>query len=540
MEEFIFGTLATDELKLMNHRAVRQGLQHNHDLSPRSPKPGQPVTISVTVGADFDADMMACYFTTDGSEPAGAYGAAVNGGAVPFEREAVSWDTATWGYLTRWNATLPGQPDGTMVRYRISAWTHGAASGTETFADWPESKTIIELSADAFFRGVPPPEWNFSAGIGRTFAYHVDTHRPPGWARNAIIYQVFVDRFYPGEGRNWLQTDDLNGICGGTLWGVAEKLDYIADLGANCIWLSPIFTSPTHHGYDTTDFYEIDPRYGGEAALRAVIDGAHARGLRVLLDLVCNHVSNHHPIFRDALHNRASPYRDYFTFDESPLGYRAFFANPSMPEINVQHPPAREWLLEVTRHYLRQFHVDGYRLDYANGPGPDFWADFRAACKAENPDCYIFGEVVDAPDVQRKYAGRLDGCLDFHLGDALRRTYGLKRWQEADFQRFVGRHQAFFDPDFVMPSFLDNHDMDRFLFVAGGDKDALRAAAAVQMALPNPPIIYYGTEIGLSQAVSTRDGMGLHISRTPMVWGRDQDAALLADYKALIAARKAR
>jgi glycosidase len=104
--------------------------------------------------------------------------------------------------------------------------------------------------------------------------------------------------------------------------------------------------------------------------------------------------------------------------------------------------------------------------------------------------------------------------------------------------RFLVRHQSFLPDGFLMPTFLDNHDMDRFLYLAGGDKGALRRAAALQMRLPDPPIIYYGTEVGLSQTTSTRDGMGLQVSRTPMVWGDEQDKELLATYRALIRERQ--
>jgi glycosidase len=138
-----------------------------------------------------------------------------------------------------------------------------------------------------------------------------------------VIYQVFVDRFYPGRGRDWAQTDDLRGFCGGTLWGVAEKLDYIADLGVTCIWLSPIFPSPSHHGYDATDLYHVEPRLGGDEALRTLVSEAHRRDIRVLLDYVCNHVSQYHPVFVEAQADPTSPYRDWFTFDDSERGYRA-------------------------------------------------------------------------------------------------------------------------------------------------------------------------------------------------------------------------
>ncbi len=549
MEEFTFGTLATDELKLVHHRTARRGLQHSHDLTPADPLPGQPVTITARLGPDLAADYVTCYYTLDGSEPVGARGLAVNGYALPLEKVGVAWDTLVWGYVETWRGELPAQPDGVTVRYRIGAWQTTVGAGLapaqlapapmEIFADWPEVQLAAEQAAAAFFAGQPLP-----AGVaggparGHTFAYHVDAFAPPRWAREAVIYQVFVDRFYPGDGRAWLQTEDLSGFCGGTLWGVRDKLDYIADLGADCIWLSPIFVSPSHHGYDATDLRHVEPRLGGEAALHALVDAAHRRGIRILLDYACNHISDEHPIFRSACADPASPYRAWFIFDDSPVGYRTFFGVPSMPQLNHAYPPARDWLIDIARYWIREFDVDGYRLDYANGPGPDFWTDFWTACKGAKPDSFCFGEVIDAPDVQRRYVGRLDGCLDFHTGDMLRRTYALGARAEADLECFLARHAAFFPPGFLMPTFVDNHDMDRFLFIAGGDKDALRRAAAVQMRLPGPPIIYQGTEIGLQQRVSKEAGLGLEVNRVPMAWGADQDRELLAFYQELIRERK--
>lgn len=542
MEEFTFGTLATDELKLIHHRAARRGLQHAHELSPQDPVPDQPVTLTVRVGPGLAAEQVACYYTLDGSEPAGACGVASHGRVLKLERAGVDWDTLMWGYLEIWQGTLPAQPEGTIVRYRFGAWR---GNGPEILADWPEPYATREQAARAFFRSEPLPDLTAPLLLGkipdrrdRTFAYSVDQLAAPDWARQAVIYHVFVDRFFPGEARRWLQTSDLLGFCGGTLWGLAEKMDYVADLGATCLWLSPIFPSPTHHGYDATDLYTIEPRLGGDDALRAVVAEAHARGIRVLLDFVCNHVSNEHPIFLDAKSNPASRYRKYFTFDDSELSYRTYFGVATMPEVNVTHPEARDWLIDAARFWLREFAIDGYRLDHANGPGPDFWTDFWTACKAERPDCFCFGEVVDAPNVVRSYHGRLDGCLDFFVADALRRTYALGRWTEEHMERALSRHFRFFPPDFVMPTFIDNHDMDRFLLLAGGDKEALRRAASVQMRLPGPPIIYYGTEVGLNQAIHIREGRGMHINRVPMIWGEEQDRDLLAYYQGLIRERR--
>ncbi len=536
MEEFIFGTYATDQLKLIHHRGERRGLQHQHLIEPRNPEPGQPITLTVTLGVDLCADHIVCYYTTDGSEPAGDHGIAKNGSVASFEVKDVSWDSVSWGYQMRWVCTLPGQPENTMLRYHIGAWF---GDGEEVFADWPLAKAAAETATAAFFRGETVLN-NLSLGDPQkpyTFTCAIDRLKPPKWAHEAIIYHIFVDRFFPGEGHDWLQTEDLNGFCGGTLWGAAQKLDYVAELGANTIWLSPVFCSPTHHGYDVTDYEHVEPRLGGDDALRHIVETAHARGIRVILDIALNHVSHLHPYFLSAHSNPESLYRDWFIFDDSEVGYRSFFGVPSMPQVNVANPEARRWLIDIGLFWMREYKIDGYRLDVADGPGPDFWTDFQAACKALNPECFCFGEVVDAPTMQEQYIGRLDGLLDFHLCDAMRRTFARGQWSEAEFERFLARHQRYFPGDFLMPSFVDNHDMDRFLLGAKGDKQALKRAAEVQMSLPNPPVIYYGTEIGLSQTVSGLDGFGMHMSRIPMVWGDEQDTELLAFYKKLIAER---
>lgn len=536
--ELIFGIFATDQLKVIHHRTARKGVQHGFALHPRDPSPDQSVMLTVQIGTDFTADAVACYYTLDGSVPAGARGVPVNGQVIRLAQTATEWDTVAWGYVTRWQGTLPPQPEGTVVRYRIGAW---AGDGPEVFADWPPVQDTVERAAAAFFAGEDTSAISpFAPGNGQVFNYHVDCLRPPDWARQAVIYQIFVDRFYPGDGRGWRHPDSLHGFFGGTLWGVRDKLDYIASLGATCIWLSPTWVSPSYHGYDVVDYTRTEPRLGGDEALHALVQAAHARGIRVLLDLVCNHLSHQHPIFQEALHNPASPYRAWFTFDDSSIGYRTFFGVRSMPQLNLAHPEARAWMLDIARYWLREFDVDGYRLDYASGPGLDFWADFRAACRAVRPDCFCFGEIVDQASAWLLYIGRLDGCLDFHLSEALRKTYAYRTWTEADFERFVARHEAYFagEGDFIRPTFLDNHDMDRFLFAAGGDKQALRRAAEVQMRLPGPPVIYYGTEVGLTQRQSKSKGLGLEASREPMPWGRRQDADLLAFYRALIRRRQ--
>lgn len=520
------------------HRVERQGLHHRCRLWPADPGPGEPIVVSAVAGPDLTAEHVVCYYTTDGSIPSGSRGAASNGSAIRLSPGEIVWDTPLWGYLTVWYGTLPPQPEGTTVRYRIGAWAEGQP---EVFADWPDVTASTEAAAEAFFHSRPVD--GLTVGDpeeGTIFVCHVDRFGPPAWAREAVIYHIFADRFYPGDGSGWLQTSDVRDFMGGTLWGVIDKIAYIASLGINCLWLSPIFPSPTTHGYDATDLTCVNPRLGGDEALRTLVREAHTRGIRVLLDLVCNHVSSRHPIFMDALANPASPYRSWFQFNGSQNGYRTFFGEPAMPQINVADDGARRWMIETAAYWLREFDIDGYRLDHAQGPGPDFWTDFWTACKAARPDSFCFGEVVDKASVIRNYVGRLDGCLDFMTSDALRNTYARRLWSEADFERFLTRHRGFFPDSFLMPTFLDSHDLDRFLFIAGGDKGRLKQAVERQMRLPNPPIVYCGTEVGLSQDEGTDGPLGLQASRKPMPWGDAQDRDLLEFYQAQIQARHAR
>ena len=162
------------------------------------------------------------------------------------------------------------------------------------------------------------------------------------------------------------------------------------------------------------------------------------------------------------------------------------------------------------------------------------------ATRKARPDSATIGEVVDTPALQRTYEGRLDACLDFVLLQALRGFFAFGDRTATEFEAFLRRHLAFFGDDLVLPSFLDNHDMNRFLWIVGGDARRLKLAALCQFTLPGPPIVYYGTEIGLSQQrdVRSADGSGHpEESRLPMPWSA-QDLGLLGFYRRLVAARR--
>jgi cyclomaltodextrinase len=197
-------------------------------------------------------------------------------------------------------------------------------------------------------------------------------------------------------------------------------------------------------------------------------------------------------------------------------------------------------MIESARRWL-DLGVDGFRCDYANGPSHAFWSEFRAATRLAKAESVTLGEVVETPALQRTYLGRLDGCLDFILLQALRRFFAFADMSVGELDAFLRRHLEFFDGDFVLPSFLDNHDMNRFLWLVGGDVRRLKLAAMCQFTLPHPPSIYYGTEVGVSQLRDVRyaDGSGHpEESRLPMSWGADQDRDLLVFYRELVRLRR--
>ncbi len=508
--DFVFGTLATDELRTNLVRTRRAGVTHLQARQPRDPLPGQPIRLALTVGPAYALEQAWVYWTNDGSDPAGAGGQAEAGQVTPMQMTGVEWDTLVWGYVRRFEATLPGQAEGTILRYRISAGGGHSGDQGEVWAD-----------------------------KGAFYACYIADDPTPAWTRQAVIYQIFVDRFFPGQGNAWKHPAGPAGFYGGTLDGIREKLDYISELGANVLWLTPVFPSPSHHGYDATDYFAIEPRLGSQEDLRHLLDAAHSRGMRVLLDFVPNHWSWGHPSFQEARRDAHSPYRDWYTFTHWPDQYETFFGVRELPQINLRHAPARQHLLAAAAHWLA-LGVDGYRVDYAVGPAPDFWAAFRRVTRQVRPDSWTFGEVVEPPDSQLNFEGGLDGCLDFGLLEAFREGFAFGNWSAGQVGAFLARHASYFPETFSRPSFLDNHDMNRFLWAAQGDERRLRLAALCQFTLPGAPVVYYGTEVGLSQERDVRqDGRGLpEESRLPMLWGEAQNSALLAFYKDLVALRR--
>ncbi len=509
MIDNIFGEMMEADQRLKHYQLDRSGVKHHHQIEPRVPQPDQPITLVLTTSGPLPFDAARCIYATSN--------AANSNSIVDLHPDGATWEPIEWDYIRRWSVTLPPQPAGTLLRYQLAA----RLSGT---AEWIYADNQARSAHDAT---------EFAIGIDRVAA-------APDWSHRAIVYHVFLDRFYPGDDRSWWQPENLAGFFGGTLRGVIDQLAYIQDLGFNTVWLSPVFASPSHHGYDATDLYQVEPRYGTNDDLRELIAAAHTRGLRVLLDFVANHWSHTHATFQSALSDPHSPYHDWYTWRHWPDDYETYLDVRTLPKLNLKRGgEARAYLLECAAYWLQQG-VDGYRLDHANGPSHDFWIDFRRACRAVKPDCWVFGEIIHSAETQLTYAGRLDGTLDFLLASALRDTFAQNQWNLAEFEAFLSAHEAYFPEDFSRPAFLDNHDMNRFLFLSDGNTTKLKLAALVMFTLAAPPIVYYGTEVGVTQERPIHQGEHgiFEEARQPMKWGGDQDTALHDYFRRLIALRQ--
>ncbi len=409
----------------------------------------------------------------------------------------------------------------------------------------------------------------------------------PAWVTDAIFYQIFPDRFakserVPKQGLNlepWETAPTVHGIKGGDLLGVVEHLDYLQDLGVNALYFTPVFASASNHRYHTYDYYTVDPILGGNEALRELLDAAHARGMRVVLDGVFNHASRGFWQFHHTLENgAASPYVDWFHFDPDHLsgkkhwgaypspyeqrliqeegslkaiGYEGWWNLPALPKFNTNTPSVREFLFRVAEHWVK-FGIDGWRIDVPGEINDDsFWQEFRRRVKAINPEAYIVGEIWydasrwlqgDQFDASMNYLVT-GACLSFlpglHLDlNATLETGGFRGMvNPIDAKEFADRIDGIlgmYDADVtrVELNLLDSHDTPRFITCARGDLDSLKLALTFLLAYPGAPCIFYGDEIGLA---------GRHDPecRQPFPWDPSKwNQALLSFVKSLIAVRK--
>ena len=383
----------------------------------------------------------------------------------------------------------------------------------------------------------------------------------PDWAKGATIYQIFPDRFYKagncdptgkltpytlhrtwGEEVEWKPTADgkvlNNDFYGGNFKGITEKLDYIASLGVNLIYLNPISKSFSSHRYDTGDYKTPDPLLGTEEDFSELCRQAHSRGIRVILDGVYSHTGSNSPYFNregqfdsvGAYNSTESPYYSWYTFYNWPDSYNSWWNFDTLPTVNKMDPAFINYIIEdedsVVAHWLR-LGADGFRLDVADELPDEFIGMLRRRIKGIKPDALLLGEVWEDASTKIAYgrrrsyftAGELDSVMNYPFRTAIidyvRGRDGGQGLKEA-VMAIVENYPA--EVVQCNMNLLGTHDTPRILTVLVDDfngtreemskrrlsrhqfdiaYDRLLMASFLQYTLPGSPSLYYGDEAGM-------------------------------------------
>lgn len=303
---------------------------------------------------------------------------------------------------------------------------------------------------------------------------------------------------------DWDTLPTRENMFGGNLAGICEKLEYIASLGVNSIYLCPIFKSNSNHRYHTVDYFEIDPVLGTLKDFDKLVKKAHKLGLRVILDGVFNHCSRGFFQFNSLMElGKNSPYVDWFHVHGWPLhaysgkpNYDCWWGYPALPKFNTDNPDVRDYLFSVGEYWMKRG-IDGWRLDVPNEIDDDsFWQEFRRRIKAINPEAYIVGEIWDEPS-RWLQGDQFDGVMNYPLRKAvLAYLFDEKPIALAEFAKRL--REAFPAGRFGVPmNLLGSHDTIRLSSLPCSNLQRVKLALALLFFLPGAPCIYYGDEIGM-------------------------------------------
>lgn len=342
-------------------------------------------------------------------------------------------------------------------------------------------------------------EFDYKKSFYNYFQYahinEVDIVEEVEWFKNAVFYQIFVDRFNRGKNKKdfsyiTMQKEDTptpQSFYGGDLEGIYDKIEYLHSIGINAIYLTPIFKSISNHKYDIIDYEKIDEHFGNDEIFINLVKKAHEYGIKIVIDVVFNHCSNQHNYFND------DKYYDYFRRTKD--GYMTFADCEYMPEWNTNNPKVVDYLIDITKNWIRKYDIDGLRLDVADELPHEFWRRFRKEVRKEKSDCIIVGEdwhdsytylLGDQFDSTMNYAFT-KACVDYLATQKLdekglsdRLNMLLMRYREQN------NKQCF--------NLLDSHDKERFYTQVGKSKNKLLAGLNLLMFYQGVPCIYYATE----------------------------------------------
>lgn len=335
----------------------------------------------------------------------------------------------------------------------------------------------------------------------------------PHWVEEVVFYQIFPDRFaksenykVPGVFAPWGEKPTRNNLCGGNLRGIIEHLDYLEDLGIGALYLCPIFKSNSNHRYHTYDYFSIDPVLGTDKDFEELLQKAHARGIRIILDGVFNHCSRGFFQFDSVLElGKESPYVNWFHIKNFPLkaysgepNYECWWNMPALPKFNTENPEVREFLFSVAEYWTSRG-IDGWRLDVPNEINDDsFWQEFRLRVKNINKDAYIVGEIWDNPS-RWLQGDQFDGVMNYRLRKLLLETFlsQTNEFQEK-FSAFSKELVNVCAGNFgVSLNLLSSHDTRRLMSQPNSSIKKMKMLWTLLFFLPGVPCIYYGEEIAM-------------------------------------------
>jgi glycosidase len=380
------------------------------------------------------------------------------------------------------------------------------------------------------------------------FIHKNDLLKTPSWVKDTIWYQIFPERFANGDPSNdpegavpWNSEEPkVDNFFGGDFQGIIDHLDYLKELGINGIYFNPIFIAPTNHKYDTKDYKEIDPQFGDKDSLKTLIKECHDRGIKVMLDAVFNHCGYEFPPFQDVLEKgEKSKYKDWFHLHGFPLktkpipNYDTFAYEHTMPKLNTAHPEAKKYFLEVGTYWVKEFDIDGWRLDVANEVDHHFWKEFRHAVKSIKEDVYILGEIWH-DSLPWLEGDQFDAVMNYPFTTGANNFFLKDMTDTAQFKNTMQTVLNMYPQQVTEVSFnlLGSHDTPRILTIADGNLEKVKQALAFQFSFPGSPCIYYGDEIGMA-------GDNDPGCRACMIWDEEkQDQDMLGHVKKLISLRR--
>lgn len=345
-----------------------------------------------------------------------------------------------------------------------------------------------------------------------SFINDLDVVKRSDVLKNRVFYQIFVDRFCkdpqnenPRINIKWGNKVKSTTIAGGTLKGVEGKLDYLMDLGIDALYLTPVFEADSNHKYDTIDYYKVSSDFGDETDLLTLIAKAHERGMIILLDGVFNHVSSSFFAFRDVVEKGVkSAYYDWFFIkgkkvDLKRKNYATFAYCKDLPRLNLNNRAVQDYIIEVGTHYVKNCHIDGFRLDVSDEIPHAFWIRFKEALKEIKDDVILLGENWHNASSFLNSGFEFDSIMNYAFTKEVLDYVAVGKTDAATFKnRIVSdlyRYKSNVNRNLL--NLLSSHDIHRFLEECQGNVDRYLIGYALLFAYVGIPCVYYGDEIGI-------------------------------------------